>query len=96
MRQGCDDAGLPTCLAHGLGKAICRRLAEAGATAPEILSVSGHTTLAAVQRCIKAFRRKGMAGSAVAKLPNGRNPQRTLTNHPARFAKWSGNTMKGN
>ena len=70
MRKWCDDAGLPMCSSHGLRKAICRRLAEAGATAPEIMSVSGHTTLAEMQRYIEAFGRKGMA--CTLPLPNCR------------------------
>jgi integrase len=38
-------AGLPDrCVAHGLRKAACRRLAEAGATAKQIAAISGHKT----------------------------------------------------
>jgi len=37
--ERCDEAGLPHCSAHGLRKAACRRLAEAGCTAPEIASI---------------------------------------------------------
>lgn len=42
----CADAGLPPGLApHGLRKAAARRLAEAGATAHQIASVTGHRSL---------------------------------------------------
>jgi integrase len=51
FREQCDAAGLPkVCSAHGLRKAACRRLAEAGCTAHEIMSISGHVTLQEVQR----------------------------------------------
>jgi hypothetical protein len=36
FRGWCDEVGLPQCSAHGLRKAACRRLAEAGCMAPEI------------------------------------------------------------
>jgi integrase len=96
MRKWCDDAGLPMCSSHGLRKAICRRLAEAGATAPEIMAVSGHTTLSEVQRYIESFGRKNMANSAIALLPDGPDAEQKVTNHPARFVKSSSKLMKGN
>lgn len=87
MRKWCDEAGLPQCSAHGLRKAICRRLAEAGATAPEIMSVSGHTTLAEVQRYIEAFGRQSAADAAIARLPEGPKAEQNLANHPSRFGE---------
>jgi len=63
-----QKAGLPAGLsAHGLRKACCRILAEAGATAPEIMSVSGHRTLAEVQRYIDEASRRKMAAAAAEK-----------------------------
>ena len=52
----CKEARLPNGLsAHGLRKAACRRLAEAGCSAHEIMSISGHKSLKEVQRyCIAA------------------------------------------
>ena len=44
-----DDGRTRNFRAHGLRKAACRRLAEAGCTAPQIMAVSGHSTLAQVQ-----------------------------------------------
>src|SRR5262249_33172763 len=46
FRGWCDDAGLPTrCKPHGLRKAACRRLAEAGCSAHEIMAISGPATV---------------------------------------------------
>lgn len=87
MRKWCDAAGLPNCSAHGLRKAICRRLAEAGATAPEIMAVSGHTTLAEVQRYIEAFGRQSAADTAIALLPDRAKAEQKLANHPNRFGE---------
>lgn len=65
----CDEAGMPRCCrAHGLRKAACRRLAEAGATAPEIVSISGHLSLKEVERYIAAADRKIMARSGMEKV----------------------------
>jgi integrase len=47
----CREAGLPArASVHGLRKAACRRLAEAGASANVIASISGHVTLREVAR----------------------------------------------
>jgi hypothetical protein len=45
-----------------------RRLAEAGATAHEIMSVTGHKTLSEVQRYPQAAARKQLAELAMKKL----------------------------
>jgi integrase len=64
-------AGLPDrCVAHGLRKAALRRLAEAGATAKQIMAVSGHKTLAMVQLYIEDAEQRLLADSAIAKLPD--------------------------
>src|SRR5690606_27493249 len=45
FRDMCNEAGLPKhCAAHGLRKAACRRLAEAGCGASVIGSISGHVS----------------------------------------------------
>ena len=54
FRQRCREAGLPHCSAHGLRKAACRRLAEAGCSAHEIAAISGHASLREVERYTKA------------------------------------------
>jgi integrase/recombinase XerD len=68
MRVWCDQAGLPQCSAHGLRKAAATRLAESGATAHEIMAVTGHQSLKHVEVYTKAAARPGMADSAIAKL----------------------------
>ena len=53
-------AGLPDrCVAHGLRKAAARRLAEAGCSAHQIQSITGHASLAEVQRYAAAADRRG-------------------------------------
>jgi site-specific recombinase XerD len=62
-------AGLPKGLsAHGLRKATCRRLAEAGCTPHQIMAISGHKTLTEVTRYTVAANRKQLAEQAVASL----------------------------
>jgi len=68
FREQCDAAGLPkVCSAHGLRKAACRRFAEAGCSAHEIMAISGHVTLAEVQRYTVAADRARLAKRAMAK-----------------------------
>ena len=94
MRQWCDAATLPPCTSHGLRKACATRLAEAGATAPEIAAVTGHRSLAEVQRYIAAADRSGLASAGFTKL-SGARAAKGLANHPERFAKTSTNPMRG-
>jgi integrase len=44
FRDRCNEAGLPHCSAHGLRKAMSRRLAESGATNQQGRAVTGHKT----------------------------------------------------
>jgi integrase len=46
----CKEAGLPGLSAHGLRKSISRRLAEAGCSASVIMAITGHKSLAEVER----------------------------------------------
>ena len=70
----CREAGLPAnCAAHGLRKAACRRLAEAGCSAPQIAAISGHKTLAEVQRYIDTADRTRLAQAAMLRLGTPRN-----------------------
>jgi integrase len=72
FRQQCDAAGLPQrCTAHGLRKAACRRLAEAGCSANEIAAISGHATLQEVARYTKAVDQARMAKNAMARQNGG-------------------------
>lgn len=78
----CNAAGLESVLcgdgrprsyrAHGLRKAACKALAHAGCTAPEIMAVSGHSTLAQVQVYIDEFEAEKMADAAMDKLTKQR------------------------
>jgi site-specific recombinase XerD len=69
FRQWCDAAGLPKrCTIHGLRKGGARRLAEAGASTREIMSVTGHKTLSEVERYTEAAERARLAESAMIKL----------------------------
>lgn len=66
FRDWCDEAGLPQCSMHGLRKACATRLAEAGATAHQIMSILGFT-LREAERYTRAAEQKKMA-KAGAKL----------------------------
>ena len=54
--------------AHGLRKACCRRLAEAGCTPHQIMAITGHKNLAEVVTYTKAVEQKRMAVEAISKL----------------------------
>lgn len=72
MADAIDAAGLPErCVLHGLRKAAARRLAEAGCTASEIASITGHLTLEEVARYTRAAEQKHLAHAAVGKLKTG-------------------------
>ena len=60
------EAGLPRrCKAHGLRKAAARRLAEAGCSASEIAAITGHKTLAEVERYTRAADQERLARQAM-------------------------------
>ena len=84
MSAAISAAGLPTrCKAHGLRKAAARRLAELGCTPHQIMSVTGHKTLAEVERYTRAAEQERLNQEALAKqLANSKVP-----NSPARIAK---------
>ena len=66
FHKQCEAAGLPkTCSAHGLRKAACRRLAEAGCSANEIAAISGHATLRGIERYTRAADQERMARNAL-------------------------------
>jgi integrase len=68
FRECCIEAGLPRrCSAHGLRKAACRRLAEAGCTAHQIAAISGHLSLREVERYTKAANQAELARQAFEK-----------------------------
>jgi integrase len=68
FRNWCDAAGLSQrCKPHGLRKAACRRLAEAGCSGNEIMAISGHATMKELVRYTKAADRALLARNAMAK-----------------------------
>ena len=71
FRELCDQAGCHDISAHGGRKATARRLAEIGCSASQIASITGHASLAEVQRYTKAADRKRMAREAMKKLTEG-------------------------
>lgn len=95
MRKWCDAAGLPNCTAHGLRKACARRLAEAGASSHEIMAVTGHKTLAEVERYTAAALREGMADAAMDRLIARPDQAKSVVNLPARFTRKSDKSLKG-
>jgi integrase len=67
FRNWCDAAGLPQrCKPHGLRKAACRRLAEAGCSEKQIAAISGHASLDEVARYTKAADKARLARDAMA------------------------------
>jgi integrase/recombinase XerD len=68
FKDWCRQANLPHCSAHGLRKAMASRLAERGATAHQIMSVTGHRSLEEVERYTRAARQAKLADSAMEKL----------------------------
>ena len=66
FRARCNEAGLPPeCSFHGLRKAACRRLAEAGASANVIAAISGHRSLSQVEHYTKQADQARLARTAV-------------------------------
>lgn len=66
-------AGLPgRCKAHGLRKAAARRLAEVGCSTKEIQSVTGHRTLAEIERYTRAAEQKRLNAAAMRKQVGNR------------------------
>jgi integrase/recombinase XerD len=68
FREWCNEANLPNCSSHGLRKATSTRLAERGATAHEIMAITGHRSLHEVERYTRAARKSQHADSAMSKL----------------------------
>ncbi|MGY4618568.1 integrase [Bradyrhizobium sp. USDA 4472] len=69
MRDAITGAGLPhDCRPHGLRKTFGRLLADAGATAHEIMAALGHLTLAEAERYTREADRRRGGRRAIAKL----------------------------
>jgi integrase len=73
------NAGLPArCKAHGLRKAAARRLAQVGCSASQIMAVTGHKTLAEVERYVRAAEQERLNEDAMKQLGNTRLPNPTI------------------
>jgi integrase len=72
FRKQCQRIGLTGLSPHGLRKASCRRLAEAGCSANEIAAISGHASLREVARYTAAADQTRMARNAVERLRRDR------------------------
>ena len=59
--DACEAAGISHCSAHGLRKALGRRLAQAGATSLQIMAVLGHKSLAEAECYTRAYQREQAA-----------------------------------
>lgn len=68
MRQWCDEAGLPQCSAHGLRKAIARRMAESSATQQEMKAVGGWKNDEEVAIYSAAAAQEGLADTGIARI----------------------------
>jgi integrase len=74
--KACRKAGLKQCTAHGLRKAACRRMADAGCTVHEIAAVSGHRSLTEVERYTREADQARLARQALNRQLS--NPQTQL------------------
>jgi integrase len=77
IRLAVKAAALPRhCVAHGLRKAALRRLAEFGSTTKEISAVSGHRTLAEIER----YTRRSPKRRYVVSLTTGTKDEHPMAN----------------
>jgi integrase len=66
IKRAVKAAGLPDeCVAHGLRKAMTRRLADAGASTNQIASISGHKSLKEITRYTEAADQKRLSRAAM-------------------------------
>jgi integrase len=73
FKRKCREARLPPrASGHGLRKAACRRLAEAGCSAPIIAAISGHGSLREVQRYIEAAEQTRLAVQGIEAITRTR------------------------
>jgi integrase len=67
--EAAHQAGLPPHSSpHGLRKAACRRLAEAGCTPHQIMAITGHKNLREVETYTKEFERRKLALSGMGAI----------------------------
>lgn len=64
--EAARDAGLPPHRSpHGLRKATCRRLAEAGCSVWQIMAITGHRDIKEVQKYVEAANQKKLAKDGI-------------------------------
>ena len=86
-----DKAELPDdCVLHGLRKTAAKALAEAGCTVHEIASITGHKSLAEVQRYTKAASQRTGATAAIYKLEANRDRTGTAKRAPRKLPNRGG------
>lgn len=78
FRKWANEAGLPQCSVHGLRKAAAARLAELGCTEQEIMAITGHKTSKEVTRYTRAASQKARAESALRRLSEEQNPDKSV------------------
>lgn len=66
FRERCNAAGLPHCSAHGLRKSAATALAEAGASAHQLMAWFGWKSLKEAERYTRAANQKKLAASVVS------------------------------
>lgn len=86
FRDSCRTAGLAHCSAHGLRKSAATRLADAGATEAQIMSVTGHQTSKEVQRYTRARDQKRLADAAMTMI-GGTDQEQEMANLQTQLAK---------
>lgn len=79
MRDWCEEAGLPQCTAHGLRKAMMRRMAERGMANRTLKSVSGHTRDEEVSIYTEGADQAQLAEEAIALVSEWESTRESLT-----------------
>lgn len=80
MREWCDLAGLPQCTAHGLRKAMMRRMAELDMANRTLKSVSGHSGDDEVSTYTEAANQARLADEAIALVAKWESNLQSLPN----------------
>jgi len=88
MKAGIEGQASP----HGLRKAACRRLAEAGCSTHEIMSITGHTNVKEIETYTKAVEQKILAASAMTKMRGMFDAE--MTNHLEKLVNPGANPLK--
>lgn len=68
MREWCDQAGLPMCSAHGLRKAIGRRMAQMRLTDEQMMAVGGWSSADQLRTYTEAVDQEELADDAMGQI----------------------------